>query len=247
LAKEDRIPTDLTIDLGDDLAPDEFLAAVRNFLGYVAEITNAQSGDGADVAWTVKVREGSSMVGVEPDAGAPKSRLAMIYRVAEHAPGAVSRGDLRDSGVSERAVGHLKALSELASRRNGGRGIHLWVKRRPVSIGPGIARAVREDMKGNYYDYGVLEGRLQQIRDASGSIRIAVNDLLYPKSINCAVPEDLLEIALQSFRKRVEVEGRIHYRKDGTPIGIEAENIEKLPEDDELPSADDVRGIMAGL
>jgi len=189
---------------------------------------------------------GSSPVGVEPDAGAPQSRLAMIHRIAEHAPGAVSREDVRNSGVSERAVGHLKALSELAGRRNDGRGIHLWVKGRPVSIGPGIARAVREDMKGNYYDYGVLEGRLRQIRDASGSIRIAVNDLPYPKSINCAVPEDLLETAPQSFRKRVEVEGRIHYRKDGTPIGIEVESIGKLPEDDGPPSADDVRGIMAG-
>ncbi len=56
MATEDRIPTDLTIDPGDGLAPDEFLAAVKNFLGYVAEITNAQSGDGADVAWTVRVR-----------------------------------------------------------------------------------------------------------------------------------------------------------------------------------------------
>ena len=56
MATEDRIPTDLTIDLGDDPAPDEFLAAVKSFLGYVVEITNAQSGDGADLAWTVKVR-----------------------------------------------------------------------------------------------------------------------------------------------------------------------------------------------
>ena len=92
---------------------------------------------------------GSSLIGVEPDAGTPQSRLAMIYRMAEHALGAVSRGDVRDSGVSERAFGHLKALSELAGKRNGGRGIHLWVKRLPVSIGTGIARAVREDMKGN--------------------------------------------------------------------------------------------------
>lgn len=247
MATEDQIPTDLTIDLGDDLAPDEFLAAIRNFLGYVSEITSAQSGDGADVTWIVRVREGSSLVGVEPDAGAPKSRLAMIYRMAEYAPGALSRGDVTNSGVSERAVGHLRALSELASKRDNGRGIHLWVKKRPVNIGPGIARVVREDWETNYYDFGVVEGRLEGIRDASGSVRIAIKDFLYPKSINCSVPEHLLESALQSFRKRVEIEGRIHYRKDGTPISIEAESIEVLPEDDELPSADDVRGIMAGL
>lgn len=247
MATEDQIPTDLTIDLGDDLAPDEFLAAVRNFLGYVSEITTAQRGDGADVTWTVKVREGSALVGVLPDTGAPLSRLGMIYRMAEYAPRAIARGDIAGAGISEKAVGHLRALSELAGKRENGRGIHLWVKRRPVNIGPGIARAVREDWDTSYHDFGVVEGRLEGIRDASGSVRIAVKDFLYPRSVSCAVPESLLEVALQSFRKRVEVEGRINYRKDGTPISIEATSIDILPEDDELPSADDVRGIMAGI
>ncbi len=47
MATPDQIPTDLTIDLGDNLSPEEFVAAVRNFMGYVAEITDAQKGDGA--------------------------------------------------------------------------------------------------------------------------------------------------------------------------------------------------------
>lgn len=192
------------------------------------------------------MREGSSLVGVEPDAGAPRSRLAMIHRMAEHAPSAISQGDVKASGVSEKAIGHLKVLSELAGKRENGRGIHLWVKKRSVNIGPGIARIVKEDWETKYFDSGVLEGRLEGIRDASGSVRIAIKDFLYPRAINCAVPDNLLDSALQSFRKRVEIEGRIHYRKDGTPISIEAESIEVLPEDDELPSADEVRGIMAG-
>ena len=196
------------------------------------------------MTWTVRVREGSALVGVEPDAGAPESRLSMIYRMAKHAPGAISSGDIADSGVSDKAVGHLKALSELVGKRDNGRGIHIWVKKRPVNIGPGIARVVREDWETSYYDFGVLEGRLEGIRDASGSIRIEIKDFLYPKAINCAIPERLLEISLQSFRKRVEIEGRIHYRKDGTPIKIDAESIDILCEDDELPSVDDVRGIM---
>jgi hypothetical protein len=66
MATPDQIPTDLTIDLGDDLSPEEFVAAVRNFLGYVSEITDAQRGDGSDISWTVRVREGSALVGVEP-------------------------------------------------------------------------------------------------------------------------------------------------------------------------------------
>ena len=59
------------------------------------------------------------------------------------------------------------------------------------------------------------------------------------------MPEKLVVTAIGNFRRRVEVEGRIHYRSDGTPISIEVMEIDVLPEDDALPSASDVRGIMA--
>ncbi len=245
MATVEQIPTDLTVDLGDALSPEEFLSAVRHFLGYVAEITEAQSGDGADVGWTVRVREGSSLVGVEPSQNAPSSRLAMIYQKAEFAAVALAAGDAQGAELTDKAVGHLKALSDLSSKRPNGMGIRIWVQRKPIVIGPSIAKTVRDDWETDYRDHGTLEGRLEAIRDASGSVKIAVKDFLFPKSIVCSVPESLLEKALGSFRKRVEIEGLIHFRRDGTPISIEAQNIEILPEDDELPSAADVRGIMA--
>ncbi len=245
MATPDQIPTDLTIDLGDDLAPDEFVAAVRNFLGYVSEITESQKGDGAEVNWTVKVREGSALVGVLPNESAPASRLAMIYKQAEYGPSALARGDIKGAGLTEKAIGHLKSLSDLVGKHRNGKGVKLWVKRNPISIGSGIAKIVREDWESDYHDFGTIEGRLEAIQDASGALRIKVKDFLYPHAINCVVPETMINDVLSSFRKRVEIEGRIHYRRDGTPISIEANLIEVLPEDDELPTADDVRGIMA--
>jgi hypothetical protein len=59
------------------------------------------------------------------------------------------------------------------------------------------------------------------------------------------VPEKMIDQVFASFRRRVEIEGRIHYRRDGTPISIEAQVIDILPEDSDLPTAADVRGIMA--
>ncbi|MCF6314992.1 MAG: hypothetical protein L3J30_01600 [Marinosulfonomonas sp.] len=244
MATPDQIPTDLTIDLGDDLAPDEFIVAVRNFLGYVSEITDSQKGDGADVSWTVKVSEGSALVGVYPNETAPASRLAMIYKQAEYGPTALARGDIKGAGLSEKAIGHLKSLSDLVGKHQNGKGVNLWVNRKPISIGSGIAKIVREDWESDYHDFGTIEGRLEAIQDSSGSIKIRVKDFLYPRAINCVVPERMIEQVLTSFRKRVEIEGRIHYRRDGTPISIEADHIDLLPEDSDLPSAADVRGIM---
>lgn len=227
------------------MSPEDFLAAVRSFLGYVTEITNAQSGDGSEVSWTVRVKEGSSLIGVEPNRDAPISRLAMIYEKAAHATTAMVSGDFPGAGLSEKAISYLKILSEISEKRKNGNGIQIWVQRQPITIGSSIAKVVREDWETDYRDYGTLEGRLEAIRDNSGSLKITVKDYLYPRAIVCAVPEELLEIALQSFRKRVEIEGKIHFRKDGTPISIEAQTIEILPEDNELPSAAEVRGIMA--
>jgi len=245
MATPDQIPTDLTIDLGDDLAPEEFVAAVRNFFGYVSEITDSQKGDGSDVSWTVKVREGSTLVGVLPNESAPVSRLAMIYKQAEYGPTALARGDIKGAGLSDKAIGHLKSLSDLVGKHKNGKGVKLWVKQNPISIGSGIAKIVQEDLESDYHDFGTIEGRLEAIQDSSGALRIKVKDFLYPRAINCFVPETMIDNVLSSFRKRVEIEGRIHYRRDGTPISIAANFIEVLPEDDELPTADDVRGIMA--
>ena len=245
MATPDQIPADLTIDLGDDLSPSEFVAAVRNFMGYVDEITNAQKGDGADIHWTVRVREGSALIGVEPNQSAPKSRLAMIYKKAGHGTKALASGDIEGARLSTKAVEHLKQLSDLVGKHKNGNGVCLWVEGNPIQIGTGIAKAIREDWQSDYHDSGTIEGRLNGIMDAAGSLRIKVTDFLYPRSINCIVPENLLDKVLGCFRHRVEIEGRIHYRRDGTPISIEVEVIEELPEDDELPTADDVRGIMA--
>lgn len=246
MATPDQIPTDLVIDLGDDLSPNEFIMAIRNFLGYVAEITEAQKGDGAEIKWTVRVHEGSALIGVEPDPSAPKSRLAMIYKKAIHGPTALAHGNIEDTGLSEKAIEHLKNLSNLAGKHQNGKGVNLWVEKKPISISSGIAKVIGEDWRSDYYDFGTVEGRLEAILDAAGGLKIRVRDFLYPRAINCVVPESLINKVLDNFRRRVELEGRIHYRHNGTPISIEVEVIRELPEDDELPTADDVRGIMAG-
>ncbi len=247
MATPEQIPTDLTIDLGDDLSPKDFLAAARYFMGYVEEITEAQKGDGADVSWTVRVREGSALLGVEPNQSASESKLAMIYDQAESGAVALARGDITGAGLSNKAIRHLKNLSDLTAKHRNGKGVNLWIKKKPVGIGVGIAKFVQEDWDTDYHDFGTIEGRLEAIMGAAGSLKIRVKDFLYPKAINCVVPETMIQSVLNSFRRRVEIEGRIHYRKDGTPISIEAQVIEVLPEDSELPSAADVRGIIASV
>lgn len=245
MARREEIPTDLTLDIGGDIAPDDFVAAVRNFFGYVREVTEAQEGDGSKVEWTVKVREGSSLIGLQPSTAAPTSRLAMIYNKINSDIEGVGRGDVSGTGLGDKALTYLKSLSEIGERREHAPTLQLWVCGHAKPVGASIARSIKEAWDTDYYDFGTVEGRLEAIKDASGSLKIGVKDYLYPKAITCNVPESMIEKVFSSFRRRVELNGKIHYRRDGTPLSIEASELDILPEDDELPSAADVRGILA--
>lgn len=240
-----QLPADLTLDLGGDFSPEEFVSAVRNFFGYVSEITEAQQGDGSDVSWVVRVKEGSALIGLIPNDTAPRSRISMIYRQARHGVQSLTDGSVARSGLSEKATSHLKILSDLSKKHGSDSTMNLWIGEVAVPMSGAIAKNLNENIETDYFDLGTLEGRLEAIQDFNGSLRIRIKDFLYPRAINCVVPERLIQHVLDSFRRRVEVEGRIHYRANGTPISIEAESIEILPEDDDLPSAADVRGILA--
>lgn len=241
----DEIPSDLTLALSETFGPEEFLSAVKHFFGYIEEVTQAQEGDGSEVRWTVKVKEGSALIALVPSESASPSRLQMIYEKARYAAVSVARGDLLAANLSTKAIDHLKALSDLSISKNGSNVVSLWVNREPIVVGPEFARVALQDEANAYSDVGSIEGRLDAITDASGGVRIRVKDYLWAKPVTCVVPETMLESVLANFRRRVEVQGLIHYRPDGTPRSIEATSIDVLPEDSELPSVFEVRGIMA--
>ncbi len=99
--------------------------------------------------------------------------------------------------------------------------------------------------RAEYSDYGTIDGKLQAIQESGGILKIKIKDPLFPRAIECSLPESMIEEALSTFRRRVEISGLIKYRKNGTPVSINVENIEVMPDDDDLPTAEDVRGILA--
>jgi hypothetical protein len=52
-----------------------------------------------------------------------------------------------------------------------------------------------------------------------------------------------MEKAVKAFRKRVSVIGLVKYRRNGTPLSIDVDDIHVFDPDSELPSVDDVIGI----
>jgi hypothetical protein len=248
VATPEEIPTDLTLEIGDDLPPERFMAAARAFFGYVQELSQAAVPDGQPARWIVHVREGSTLLGLTPNPGVPPEVARIVYERAERGLTHLKDRDIEDSGLAEPALKHLRVLSEMTEtgpNKAPPVSIRLWIRKKPISFEPAIASTIREDQRADYNDYGTIEGRLETIQESFGTLQLFIRDALLRQRVRCYFPENMLPAVFEQFRKRVEVSGIIHYRKNGTPISIEAEHVIGLPDDSELPSAEEVRGILA--
>ena len=246
-ATPDQIPTDLTLEIGENLSPERFMAAARAFFGYVEEVSKVFTPDNRPLRWLVRVREGSALLAVDPAPTTPPEVAHAIYARAERGIRQLIERDIEDAGLPEPALRYLRTLSEMTEagpNKAPPVPIRLWVEKKPISFEPTIASVIREDSRADYNDYGTIEGRLETIQESYGTLQFYIRDAMLRQRVRCYFPEELLADVFDKFRKRVEVSGIIHYRKNGTPISIEAEHIIALPDDSELPTAEDVRGIL---
>ena len=244
MATPEQIPTDLTLEIDGNLSPDQFIMAARAFFGYVQEVSKTISADGPTIDWVVRVKEGSQLIGVDPGPNAHVVTVRAVYASIKMGVSKLADGTIGDDNFSETAIKHLKTLTDIAARSNDRTTpIRLWVQKHPTFLGSKIADTIREDWRGNYKDFGSLEGRLEVIQDR-GRIQLRLRDYFFEQNVKCTIPEGMLEKAFQFFRQRVEVYGLIHYRKTGNPINIEVKTIDRLEGDVDLPTLDDVRGLL---
>ena len=245
MAAPSEIPSDLALEVDQDLPPEQFIAAARNFFGYVREVAKASGDEAANVQWTVKAKEGSTILAMDPTALSDANALERLYGRIGNTIKTLAEGIMEAETVGEAALNYIKNLSNMAApRRDRPIKLNIWVQKKPLAITTQIAETIQEDWRSDYHDFGSIEGKLEAIQDR-GRLQLRVRDPLLRATVNCFLPDEMLDEALHSFRHRVEITGVIHYRKNGTPISIEAARIKPLPNDSKLPSANDVRGILA--
>jgi hypothetical protein len=95
--------------------------------------------------------------------------------------------------------------------------------------------------------HGSVEGVLELISGKEGQpIYFRVKDRVYNVSVRCIIPDELVQDALNAFKKRVIVSGIIKSDNSGTPRTIKADNIEIVPSVDSLPQANDIIRELEG-
>jgi hypothetical protein len=93
---------------------------------------------------------------------------------------------------------------------------------------------------------GTIEGRLEAVNVHGGVRHFYVYDSLTGERVMCDFGHRVAsEQVGHALEHRVAVHGEITYRESGSVVRMSAQSLELFPPEEELPSSDDVRGILA--
>ncbi len=151
---------------------------------------------------------------------------------------AIARQPQRPRYFSDAALEEAKALANLASvsLKNGAA--------RPALLNRKVAEHIDELIGPKITSVGTVIGRLEGLT-IHGKKILVIYEQLSGRRVECVFPDVMLDKALAGFNKRVSVYGTIHSRATGERLSVDVEEMEIYPPDSELPSAEDVRGILS--
>ena len=246
MATRDDIETDLTLELeGKNVTPEKFMKAVRAFFGLVNEVTRELAGPKEFIHWTVQVKHGSNLVGIEPGhANVRPFLLDNIYALVQEGISSIEDAAIEPEGLPEPALKHIRDLATVAGvGDDDDTKVRIWTKRLPIPVTHKAAAHVTVLLAESYEDFGTIDGRVLVISD-EGNLHVFVSEPIGGRRIRCYFEEEMLPRFLAAFRKRVEIKGRIKYRRDHRPISIFATALTEFPSSKDLPSFREMRGIF---
>lgn len=230
----------------DEITLSRFLRAAQTFLSFIVEVaTDVVGRDG--VHWVIEDVSKNSPLHLEVrPVGA---REGVKARQLMELTSAISRGIAtvqarpeRPRHFSDRALENVKELAELGMGE-GVRRVRIG-GRRPTRVTAQLIANVDAILGETITSIGTIEGRLESI-NVHGTRVFVVYDSLTGERIPCYFGHriDVAEVG-QAVERRVAVQGEIKYRDNGEIVRVVAHDLSVFPREEELPSADQVRGIL---
>lgn len=241
--KIDEITTDITLEIDEEvISIADFQKATDSFLSLVKEISkqDASNLDASD--WAVKVYSGSAGIGVigGMNIDADRVRQDLIAGLKLLGKG------IRPLAFTDKAIEHAKSLALLFKKTVIEPNVRIWSKRdESFQMVRDIAKQADSLLAASYEEDGAVDGILERI-DAHGKLKFVVYDVIDDRAVKCDVSEQDVKLALENFQQRVEVIGRVKYRKDGMPVSITASKIISFPKPSEIPSLQDMKRLFGG-
>jgi hypothetical protein len=242
--KASQIESEITLELDEaEITVGEFTNALDHFLGLVREVSKAVDRDSSR-DWVLKVYPGSAGVGLSTKPGQSAAQLQAVRTAILDGLVALEDG-IRPRIFSDKAIEHARAISRVFEKRHRPvSSVRVWSgSTKSMAVKKEIAVEAGKLLDPVFEDFGSVEGKLDVV-SAHGKLECTIYDSLGDRAIKCDIREDLVSFAIEAFRRRVEVFGRVHYRQDGMAVKVIADRIVKFPEKHEIPSVDEMRGFL---
>lgn len=212
----------------------------------VTEVGKDVAGAGG-LRWVISKAEGGSF-GVEVMAEPAQDRVPLLRAeeaVAQVVKGVarIQEGADRPAHFSDIALTSVRALSDLSGTSAG----PIVIKNghmAPVEVTRKAGANVEEVIGPRLESFGTVEGHLQGLITHDRKV-FYIYDTLDGRRIECSFGARVpLDQVLAAFEKRVMARGLIRSRRTGERVSIEVAELRILPREEDLPTADSVRGIL---
>lgn len=236
--------TSLTLYIaGDRITADRFMRAVESFFGLINEVSQTMTGAPKNIEWIVSVKGGSIELGAVGEARKPSISVEAVVNSTYSGLKQLQGSSKRPAHFSENALQDARDLARLVD----GKAVKvLQVRRRRerFKMKEEAVHNIDNILGGTLIEIGVIEGRLQMI-SSRGTLHLGVWDALGDRLVRCFLPAGMIDEAKAALDKRVAINGAIRYRPNGEPVSIEVESMEIFPAESDLPTADEIYGILS--
>jgi hypothetical protein len=232
----------------EELALGKLISTTETFFDLLREVATAVTPTG-DVHWIVQAISMSSPVelAVRPVAD-DKVAPDVLDRVSDAIVSGievVQKAAQRPPHFSDRALEHARLLAKETTSRSTRVRVRRQAEKSTVNVTVQLIANVDSILGSSITEIGTVEGRLEAFNVHGNRRYFIVYDALTDERIRCDFAHriDVREIGAAAER-RVAIRGEIEYRQTGEIVRVRAAELEVFPEEDDLPSADSVRGIL---
>jgi hypothetical protein len=242
-SKENR-RVELHIDR-DRVTVEEFVAALQELFDLVRDVSSSMYGDRlGKTKWVItSLQAGSAFAAAEAEVAAPDvPRIQRVLSTTARGLATIERRASRPRHFSDKA---LSLAASLSSRLGAAKAGRATVRLGTTSFQPTtrVKANVQTLTAGSRKSIGAIEGRLVGIAERE-RVELYIEEPVRHARIRCNIPEEMVSAALAAFRDRVQVRGVIWENAEGLPREIDVKGLERMPSPSDLPTAEDVRGIL---
>jgi hypothetical protein len=239
----------IVLDLDrEDVSVEQFTEAFRLQVRLAEEVMKERGVQVDEVRWVVSdLRSGSAHATATPQLTGKNVFMADVDAAIDASGRGVNdlaKSATRPKDFNDDALKLSRRLIEIVKEADHGKARLTFGK---VKVAPSssvtahVAALMKEEIQG----IGSIEGQLFGVEGSDGTYKISIKDQRRNRKIPCIIHDKAqLTRALASFEKRVIIRGVVWAREDGTPVKIEVRSLEAIPADDELPTREQVRGIL---